>query len=149
MNGHIDIVHERNTHNCSKCGAKFNQNLIWRDILLQFMTDRSHSNVALASKQGLNVHICSGHEEKSNSNVTFELLNLPKSLIWMVHIASFHEGKKTFTSEICDSKFVQNPNLIGHTAAVHDGKKSFKCDSCDVKFAQNRIWMNIRGLRTF
>ena len=47
--------------------------------------------------------------------------------------------KKTFTSEICDSKFVQNPNLIGHTAAVHDGKKSFKCYSCDVEFAPNRI----------
>ena len=41
------------------------------------------------------------------------------------HIASVHEGKKTFKCEFCDFSSFQKGNVNQHVAVVHEKKKPF------------------------
>ena len=50
-----------------------------------------------------------------------------------IHVATVHEGKKTFKCDICNANFGQKSTLNKHVATVHEGKKQFKCDICNVK----------------
>ena len=50
------------------------------------------------------------------------------------HIASVHEGKKSFNCEKCESCFDLKKDLTVHIASVHEGKKPFKCEICDDQF---------------
>ena len=44
------------------------------------------------------------------------------------HIASIHEGIKTFKCEVCDFKTAKKINIINwHAQSVHEGIKPFQC----------------------
>ena len=49
---------------------------------------------------------------------------------------SVHERKKPFQCNICDASFSQKGNLNGHIESVHGGMKPFKCNICDSNFSQ-------------
>ena len=42
-----------------------------------------------------------------------------------LQISSDHQGKKKFSSEICDKSFTQVTRLGEHISAIHEGKKQF------------------------
>ena len=48
-----------------------------------------------------------------------------------VHIATVHEGKKSFGCDVCHYLTTQHGHLNVHIDTVHEGKKSFGCDVCD------------------
>jgi uncharacterized Zn-finger protein len=72
------------------------------NTMLQFMKERSLSNVDFTQKHHLNEHI-----------------------------ASIHKGKKPFECNICDASFARKANLNGQLASVHEGKKPFQCNICE------------------
>ena len=52
------------------------------------------------------------------------------------HILSGHEEKQKFKCEICGKNFVRKTILAQHIGAIHEGKKPFKCDICDYSCSQ-------------
>ena len=52
------------------------------------------------------------------------------------HMASVHEGKKSFKCNVRCAKFVQKNFLNTNVETIHEWNKPFKCDICDARFAQ-------------
>ena len=59
-----------------------------------------------------------------------------KSRFHCIHVATIHEGKKTFICDICNAKFRLMGELNVHVSTVHEGKKQFQCEICDANFGQ-------------
>ena len=50
------------------------------------------------------------------------------------HIASVHDGKKSFKCNVCNASFAGKRELNRHVESVHERKKPFKCNICDASF---------------
>ena len=54
------------------------------------------------------------------------------------HVITIHEGKKPYTCKICNLTFTQSSNLTVHIARVHEKLKRHKCELCDSVFYAKR-----------
>ena len=72
-------------------------------------------------------------ESKSDGSVKQEN-SIGKRKMFMGHVKSVLEGKKSIACIVCNATFASKPNLKRHIASIHEGKKPFKCDLCPISF---------------
>ena len=57
------------------------------------------------------------------------------------HIASVHDGKKSFKCNVCDARFARRDALNRHVASVHEGKKKVQKKRCESIDANEKLHM--------
>ena len=73
-------------------------------------------------------------KEKSNSNVSFVMLNLQQNVAWRDTLQQFMKERIKIKCNICDVGFEGKGTLKKHVSTVHEGRKQFKCDICNIMF---------------
>ena len=86
------------------------------------------------TKQGLKSHIASVHDGKKSFKCNVCDASFARRDKLNRHVASVHNGKKPFECNICDTNFKEKGSLKKHVASVHEGKKPFKCNICETSF---------------
>ena len=68
--------------------------------------------------------------ERNHSNVQSVNISLKE------HLGAFHEGKKPFKCDLCDSCHKTRLGLNLHISSIHENKR-FGCAKCNASFTQS------------